>query len=145
MSARAECIFCEILAGRAPASFVLRGERVSALLDIQPVTPGHTLIVPNAHGAALADITPADAAEMFVTAQRIASAIRASRAVRCDGVNLYLADGEDAGQEVFHAHLHVVPRFVGDGFGLRFPPRYGERPERETLDALAASIETALA
>lgn len=57
-----------------------------------------------------------------------------------EGVNFFLADGEAAGQEVFHVHLHVFPRHRGDGFGLQFPPRYGDLPARGHLDAAAAAI-----
>jgi histidine triad (HIT) family protein len=60
--------------------------------------------------------------------------------LRCDGVNLFLADGEEAGQEIFHAHLHVIPRYAGDGFGLRFPPDYGPKP-REELDAVCELVK----
>jgi histidine triad (HIT) family protein len=61
-----------------------------------------------------------------------------------EGYNLWVANGEAAGQEVFHVHLHVLPRFKGDGFGLRFPANYGRRPEREALDALAERVRAAL-
>ena len=138
-----DCIFCAILAGRAPASFVYRDERCAAFLDIRPVNPGHTLVVPMRHAANLAELDPEDGAQMFRVAQRLAAALRRS-GLRCEGVNLHLADGEVAGQEVFHVHLHVVPRFRGDGFGLRFPPGYGHQPPRAELDEIAGRIESAL-
>ena len=75
-------------------------------MDIQPVNPGHLLVVPNVHGMYLADVEPDVGARMFIVAQRLAAAIRAS-GVRCEGVNFFLADGVAAGQEIFHAHLHV--------------------------------------
>jgi histidine triad (HIT) family protein len=65
--------------------------------------------------------------------------------LRCEGVNLFLADGEQAGQEVPHVHLHVIPRFRGDGFSLKLPPGYGRHPERSELDRIAAAIRTGLA
>ena len=74
---------------------------------------------------------------------KIALALRRS-GVRCEGVNLYVADGEAAGNEVFHIHLHVVPRYKGDGFGLRFGPNYGQRPPRQELNQLAEKIIQAL-
>ena len=64
--------------------------------------------------------------------------------VRCEGVNLFVADGEAAGQDVFHVHLHVIPRYAGDGFGFRFGPAYGTRPPREELDRLAEQIRHGL-
>jgi histidine triad (HIT) family protein len=80
---------------------------------------------------------------VFRVGQSIAAALRAS-GLRCEGVNLFLADGEAAGQEVFHIHLHVVARYVGDGFELRVPPGHGVRPRAE-LDSAAARIRNATA
>jgi len=136
------CIFCDIVAGLAPASVVHRDDCCLAFMDIQPVTPGHLLIVPLAHAASLADLDPAIGGRLFAAAQRVASGIRLS-GLRADGINFFLADGEAAGQEVFHVHLHVFPRFAGDGFGLRFPPEYGQPVPRERLEREAASIAMA--
>ena len=74
---------------------------------------------------------------------RLADALRRS-GVRCEGVNLFLADGEAAGQEVFHVHLHVIPRFPGDGFGFRFAPGYFQLPGRDALDQVASAIRHVL-
>jgi len=111
------CIFCRIGRGEAPASIVYRDADVIAFMDIRPVNPGHVLVVPIAHAGSLADLAEHDGQPMFSAAQRLAGAVRRSGA-RCDGVNLYLADGVAAGQEVFHVHLHVLPRFAGDGIRL---------------------------
>jgi histidine triad (HIT) family protein len=67
---------------------------------------------------------------MFKVAMRIGDALRRS-GIRCEGIDLHLADGQVAGQEIFHVHLHVIPRFAGDGFGLKFGPRYKIRPSRK--------------
>ncbi len=104
------CIFCAILAGRAPASIVYQDGLVTAFMDIRPVNPGHTLIVPNRHAAHLQDLDGETAAHMFQVGQRLAGALYQS-GLRCEGVNFFLADGEAAGQEVFHVHLHVFPRY----------------------------------
>ncbi len=120
---------------------VYEDERTVAFMDIQPVTPGHLLVVPRAHAAYLADLDPEDGGRLFQVGQRAAAALRASER-RCEGVNFFLADGEAAGQEVFHVHLHVIPRFIDDGFGLRFPPDYSIRPRVE-LDQAAAAILSA--
>lgn len=133
------CIFCEILAGRLPASVVLRDGRCAAFMDIQPINAGHVLVVPDEHAACLADLPVDTGAHMFRTAQKVASALYES-GLDCEGVNLFLADGEAAGQEVFHVHLHVLPRFAGDGFGLRLGPDYEIRPEREELEETAKRI-----
>jgi diadenosine tetraphosphate (Ap4A) HIT family hydrolase len=134
------CVFCAIVDGRGPASFVHQDETVVAFMDIHPVTPGHLLVIPRAHHVALADIGPTTAAQMFTVAQRLASALRGS-GIRCEGINLFYADGAAAGQEVFHAHLHVLPRYVGDGFRLAID--YDPPPSREELNAIGEQIRAA--
>jgi histidine triad (HIT) family protein len=135
-----DCIFCRILAGELPASFVHRDESVAAFMDIQPVNPGHLLVVPVQHGAHLADIDAETAADVMRVGHAAAAALRAS-GLTCEGVNFFLADGEAAMQEVFHVHLHVFPRFKGDGFGLTFHPQYHtRRPERRELDDHAMAL-----
>ncbi len=137
------CIFCAIIAGRAPASVVYRDDLCTAFMDIRPVNPGHVLVIPNRHAASLAELAPDAGERLFCVAQRLAAAMRAS-GIRCEGVNLFLADGEVAGQEVFHVHLHIIPRYRGDGFGLRFGPEYGRTWPRPELDEVARRIAAAL-
>lgn len=134
------CIFCAIIAGHAEASVVHEDADVIAFMDIRPFTSGHLLVVPKRHASGLAQLDPSDGAKVFEAGQRIATALRAG-AVLADGVNLYLADGAVAGQEVFHVHLHVIPRTHGDGFGLRAAPR---TPPRSALEQMAAVIRGAL-
>lgn len=134
-----DCIFCRIFAGELPVSLIYRDEVCAAFMDIQPVNPGHLLVVPLEHRPYLADIDGETAGHLMRVAHRLAAALRASN-VRCEGVNLFLADGEAAMQEVFHVHLHVFPRYAGDGFGLRFGPDYKKRPPREELDRIAADL-----
>jgi histidine triad (HIT) family protein len=133
-----DCIFCAIAAGDAEASVVGESERAIAFLDIQPVTPGHTLVVARTHAPRLADLAAEDGCELVRLGQRVVAALYASE-LRSEGVNLFVADGEAAGQDVFHAHLHVLPRFAGDGFGLRFPPDYRVR-DRNELDDVARQL-----
>ncbi|MDG3011551.1 HIT family protein [Rhodococcus sp. D2-41] len=130
------CIFCSIIDREAEASIVYEDDRTAAFMDIRPFTPGHLLVVPKTHAANLAELAPADGGAMFQVGQRLAEALRSSE-VAAEGVNLFLADGVVAGQEVFHVHLHVIPRTAGDGFGLRGRPT---NPPREDLDYLAASV-----
>jgi histidine triad (HIT) family protein len=135
-----DCVFCRILAGELPASFVYRDDRCAAFMDIRPVNSGHLLVIPTRHAPYLADIDPSEAADIMKVGHAAAAALRGS-GVRCEGVNLFLADGEAAMQEVFHVHLHVIPRFRGDGFSLKFSPEYYTRhPARPELDQLAASL-----
>jgi histidine triad (HIT) family protein len=137
------CEFCDIIGGEAPSSVVYADGVVMAFMDIRPVNPGHLLVVPRAHARHLADMPSETGAHMFRVGMRSAAAVRRS-GVRCDGVDLFLADGEAAGQEVFHVHLHVIPRYWGDGFGFRFGPGYDKLPGRAELDDVAAGIRAAV-
>ncbi len=112
-------------------------------MDIQPINPGHVLVIPNRHAVFLADLDPDTGARMFLTSQRMAGAIRSS-GLKCEGINLFLADGEAAMQEIFHVHLHVFPRFKGDGFGLKFGDHYFTKPSRTALEAAAEMIRKAM-
>lgn len=134
-----QCIFCEIVNDRAPASVVYRDEICMAFMDIQPVNPGHLLVIPTNHATNLAELDPRTGGRLFEVAQQLAAALRRS-GVQCEGVNFFLADGEAAGQEVFHVHLHVIPRYSGDGFGFTFADSYWELPERQELDKIAEAI-----
>jgi diadenosine tetraphosphate (Ap4A) HIT family hydrolase len=136
----AGCVFCEIVAGRRPASVVHSDENVIAFLDIRPLNTGHLLVIPRAHAAYLADLDPALGGHMFAVAQRMAAALRRS-GLPCEGVNLFLADGEAAFQEVFHVHLHVIPRNSGDGFRLRAKWR---SPSRAELESVAGQVRDGL-
>lgn len=138
-----DCVFCRILAGEEEASFVFRDQRIAAFMDIVPVNPGHLLVVPTSHAARLSDLDPGYGARMFEVAQQTPAAL-GSAGLKCEGVNLFLADGSAAGQVVTHVHLYVFPRFLGDGFGLRLPPGYGSRPERAELDRVAQRIRSGL-
>jgi histidine triad (HIT) family protein len=138
-----DCIFCRILSGAAPGTFVHRDERCAAFLDIQPINEGHLLVVPLVHAPHLADLDEATAGHLMAVAHRMASALRKS-GLRCEGMNLFLADGKVAMQEVFHVHLHVFPRHRQDGFGLRLGPDYGTRPSRAALEAAGTRIREAL-
>ena len=138
-----DCIFCDIIEGHCPASIVYSDEAVVAFMDIQPVNKGHVLVVPRLHSSNLAEMDEDEAAACMVVAKKIAAAIR-STSLPCQGVNLFLADGEAAGQEVFHVHLHVFPRYEKDGFGLHFSDEYTKLPPRSELDEVAAKIKDAL-
>ena len=135
-----DCIFCQIVAGQSPASIFYQDEHVLGLMTIGPVNDGHAMLIPKQHAAYLADLDEATGRHLFTITQRTAAAIRAS-GLRCEGVNLFLADGEVAFQEVFHLHMHVFPRFAGDGFHLDADWSY--QPSRQVLDEAADAIQTA--
>lgn len=135
-----KCIFCQIAAGEAEASFVLRQDDVIAFLDVAPLVPGHALVVPRPHHAGLADLPDALGGRMMAAARRVALGMRRALG-QCEGVNFFLADGAAAGQTVFHCHLHVIPRRRGDGFGVRRPSL--AVPSRRDLEEQAARLRAA--
>jgi len=137
------CIFCDIVSGHSEATLVWQDELVAAFLDIQPINAGHLLIVPKVHATEMADLSEDTGAHMFRIAQRLTHTLRQS-GLPCEGVNLFLADGEVAGQEVFHVHLHVFPRVTGDGFGFKFGEAYFDKPTRPQLDEVGAKVRSAL-
>ena len=137
----ADCIFCAIVAGNAPASVVYGDADLLAFIDIRPVTSGHLLIIPKRHAPYLADLDEVTGARMFTVAMRLAQALRAS-GLRCEGINLFLADGAAAFQEVFHTHLHIIPRFAGDTF--RIDADWSITPPRAELDVIAAQVRAVM-
>lgn len=143
MTTNPSCIFCRIIAGQAEASLVYQDALVCAFLDAHPVAEGHALVVPVRHASGLPELDDDSAGRMMVVGRRVAAALRRS-GVRCEGINLLLADGAAAGQSVFHCHLHVIPRSAGDGFGFRRPLGVGRSPSRPEMNTLAGRIRVAL-
>lgn len=139
-----DCVFCRILNGHEPASFVHQDDVISAFLDIRPVTPGHVLIVPNQHAASFRELDEGTLAAMMSAASKVDAALRES-SVACEGVTLLLADGIAADQKILHAHLHVFPRYHRDGFGFVYPLGYKHGSPREELDQLADELRGMMA
>ena len=133
------CVFCEILDGVYPISEIYSDEVCVGLMTIEPVNRGHAMIIPRQHFPYLSDLPPDIAGHIFKVGQKVAAAIRASD-ITCDGINMFVADGEAAMQEVFHFHLHIYPRVAGDGFGFKYDNRHFQTPPREELDRVARSI-----
>jgi histidine triad (HIT) family protein len=134
-----DCIFCAIVRGDAPATFLHQDDLVVAFMDIRPVQPGHLLVVPRAHAKLIPELDAASLMRLWEVATHLNRALRAST-VPLEAVSVYVADGEAAGQEVAHVHIHLIPRRSDDRFGFRFPPGYGDEPERATLEEMAARI-----
>jgi histidine triad (HIT) family protein len=137
-----QCIFCEILNGNSPASFVYQDDTVVAFLDIQPITQGHVLVVPREHATLMSNVNETVAMRSFRVARMLSSVVRGT--LGATGVNLFVADGESAFQDVPHFHVHVIPRYPNDGFGLTFPDRYAQPPSRAELEAIADAIRAAV-
>ncbi len=136
------CVFCAIIAGDAPAVRIYEDDNYLAILDIRPIVRGHTLVLPKRHTVDLTDTPAATVADMVTIGQRIAQAARNSE-LKADGNNIVINDGKAAFQSVFHIHLHVAPRQLGDKLSFAKGLVVRRDPDREATgqilrDALAA-------
>ncbi len=108
-----DCIFCKIVAGEIPSVKVYEDDSVLAFMDINPLNNGHLLIIPKAHAATIHEISEADFLAVMSATHRLAAAVR--EALNPDGINLLQLNGKAANQVVPHLHVHIVPRWSGDG------------------------------
>jgi len=116
-----DCTFCGIVAGRLPSHRVLEDEHTVAFLDIAPAAPGHTLVVPRAHSRDVWTISEVAHGQVAGMVHRVAALLKAALAP--DGVNVNHSTGEAAGQDAFHFHVHVVPRWHGDALRPMWEPK----------------------
>ncbi|WP_439027820.1 HIT family protein [Haloarchaeobius sp. DT45] len=110
-----DCIFCQIVAGDIPSRTVYEDEHAFAFLDVNPLAPGHTLVIPKAHHETLGDLPADEGAAVFSALHELVPVVE--DAVDADGSTVAFNNGEAAGQEVPHVHAHIVPRFDDDGHG----------------------------
>lgn len=137
-----DCIFCRIVEGDIPGRIVQETDHTVAFLDANPLAEGHTLVVPRAHRQRLADLSADEMTALFDAVHRLTPRIEA--AVDADAVTVGVNDGEAAGQEIPHVHVHLVPRFEGDGGG----PIHAVAPDRpdlseDELDDVADAVRQA--
>jgi histidine triad (HIT) family protein len=133
-----DCLFCKIIRAEIPSFKVYEDEKTFAFLDIRPVNAGHTLVVPKNHATNIFDIAPDDWAAVAETVRVLAIAIE--NGIDADGVNIAMNNREHAGQQVHHPHVHIIPRFKGDGLKL-MPQRSYEPNEAETtLEKIRAAL-----
>ena len=133
------CVFCRIVARQIPATVVHEDEDTLAFMDLGQVNPGHVLVTVKTHVENIFSLESRQAAAVSTTAVRLARAIR--EAFTPHGLSVYQANGKAAGQTVFHYHVHLVPRYEGDGMALTWPVK---NPPREKLDEYAAKLKTSL-
>lgn len=114
------CIFCKIAGGEIPSATLYEDDDFRVILDLGPASKGHALILPKEHYANLYEIPDELAAKAMKLAKKMASAM--TKALGCDGFNLVQNNGEVAGQTVFHFHMHLIPRYEGDGAGITWNP-----------------------
>jgi len=136
------CPFCRIVERQAPGAIVFEDDRSAALMDICPVYAGHTLVIPRVHYENLVECPKDLAAHLFMVAAQLGPAVM--EATGGTAFNVWTANGVDAGQRVLHLHLHVLPRFPDDKFGLRFPKGFPAVKDPEELEAMAARIRAAV-
>jgi len=114
-----DCIFCKIIDGTIPSEKVYEDDKVVAILDINPVTPGHTLVLPREHSKDFLATPAALLADVMPRVQAIAAQVM--KATKADGFAMVVFNGPAAGQEVFHLHVHIIPRKKGDGVRMGWP------------------------
>jgi histidine triad (HIT) family protein len=132
------CLFCKIIAGTIPSAKVYEDEYMYAFLDISQVTKGHTLVVPKIHKENLFELTPEIAAKTFAAVPKIAEAIKTE--FNPIGLNLLNNNGKDAGQTIFHFHIHIIPRYEkNDGFDVTWKSNADNYTSAD-LQQIAASI-----
>ncbi|MEQ2525614.1 HIT family protein [Bacillaceae bacterium CLA-AA-H227] len=137
-----DCIFCKIVKGEIPSAKVFENEHVVAFLDISQVTKGHTLVIPKIHKENVYELTPDIAKNLFEVVPKIANALKAT--YNPVGLNLLNNNGEEAGQSVFHYHMHLLPRYgEGDGFGAVWKSHQSEYTP-EDYQNMASEIQANL-
>jgi histidine triad (HIT) family protein len=131
--AHEDCIFCKVLAGEIPSERVYEDDHAVAVMDINPWTRGHAVVIPRKHAVDIFDIDEDELEHVVVAAKRLATKVRAT--LDCDGVNLLQSNGRAAWQTIFHLHFHVIPRYDGD------PLELPTRPQPAKPEELAAVAE----
>jgi histidine triad (HIT) family protein len=136
------CIFCRIIGGEEMVSLVYEDSIAIAFLDIQPMSPGHTLVIPKEHYETLFDMPEELAAHCLAVARRIAPGLRGATAAQA--LNIFSANGRAGGQDVAHFHFHLIPVREGQPFALQLPLADAPVPMRAELDIMAARIGRAI-
>lgn len=135
------CLFCKIISGEIPSKKVYEDDTVFAFLDIYPASEGHTLVAPKKHYSNFTDMSAEDVASLFEAARKITAAVE--KAFSAQGSNIGINNGEVAGQEVPHVHVHVIPRKKGDG-GRGIKSIVWTEPDITNLERIAEKIKEAL-
>ncbi len=137
------CIFCKIAAGSIPSRIIMQNERAMALLDAFPLATGHTLVIPKSHYARLQDMNREDALAVFEIAWKVAGAVESGSQASASTIAIH--NGREAGQEVPHVHIHIVPRKSGDGAGpIHSMFRSKPKLSAQAMDSLREEITRSL-
>ncbi|HET8574831.1 MAG TPA: HIT family protein [Candidatus Paceibacterota bacterium] len=133
-----DCLFCKIAAGEIPSEKIFEDENTFAFLDIHPTNPGHTLVIPKEHFENLYEIPDKILSALFITTKKLAKAVKAG--TKADGINIMMNNEPAAGQVIFHAHVHVIPRFQNDGLTLWPGKDYENGRAAEVAKQIAKNI-----
>ncbi len=136
MSFKANCVFCDIVRGKAPAALVYEDSSFIAFMDRSPITLGHLLVLPRDHYETVFDMPREEVGPLFTRAVHLATAVR--KAMKADGMNIGQNSGRAAQQIVFHVHVHVIPRYLSDSPDGRWPTR--RAASLEELESVAERI-----
>ena len=136
------CTFCDLIQGAAEVSVCFEDATAIAFMDIQPVNPGHVLVVPREHYEVLREIPREVGAHLYHVATQLIPVIQDVSGA--EDMNIVVNSGAAAGQNVFHYHIHLIPRRPDDGFDVPLPFPGSEMPNRHLLDAMAARIRSAM-
>ena len=132
-----DCIFCKIANGMIPTNSIYEDDDFNVILDAAPATKGHALILPKKHSANIYELPDETCQKVFVLAKKLAG--RMTEKLGCEGFNIVQNNGELAGQTVFHFHMHLIPRYKGDGNSEKFCWNHAEFTDDEFKD-IAASL-----
>ena len=124
------CVFCDIISGKIRSYGLYSDEYVVAILDINPANPGHCLVISKKHYTNILDAPPELLAHMIIVAKKLSVAL--VEVLKADGINIIITNNRAAGQTVMHLHIHVIPRFIGDGIRFKFRPK--KLTEDELID-----------
>jgi histidine triad (HIT) family protein len=133
------CIFCQIVKGAIPSAKLYEDDAVLSFLDINPINPGHALVIPKKHYATILDVDDEDLKKVAAVTKLIAKAVK--DALYCDGINILQNNFEAAGQLIHHFHIHVIPRFEGDGLKVWGGKPYKEGAMKEVQEKILAAIK----
>jgi histidine triad (HIT) family protein len=134
-----DCIFCKIVSKKAGAVTVFEDEHSLAFLDIHPLNPGHTLVVPKKHYPSMVEMPSEEVGRVFVSVAKVMKGVM--KASKADGINIGQSNGRAASQEVFHMHVHVIPRYIHELPG-GFPER--KTASKDELDQIGRKIRAAI-
>ncbi len=131
-----DCIFCKLANGDIPTRSIYEDEEFNVILDVSPATKGHALILPKDHAANLYELPDETAAKILVLAKKLITSM--TEKLNCQGFNVIQNNGEAAGQTVLHFHMHLIPRYEGDGQNMLWEP---QTFSDETLDEIRDTLK----